>query len=130
MKHCIRHSLVAPWAVLPLALAVSAAWAADASQAEKEKRAQANEPAPALGTVVVTGTVPSQPDAVRIDPKAALQPLPASDGASLLKGTPGLNVIRKGGSSGDPLLRGLGGSRLNVLADTAKIGRASCRERV
>lgn len=117
MKHCIRHSLVAPWAVLPLALAVSAAWAADASQAEKEKRAQANEPAPALGTVVVTGTVSRQPDAVRIDPKAALQPLPASDGASLLKGTPGLNVIRKGGSSGDPLLRGLGGSRLNVLAD-------------
>ena len=70
MKYRIRHSLVAPWAVLPLALAVSAAWAADASQAEKQKRAQAD--APALGTVVVTGTVSRQPDAVRIDPKAAL----------------------------------------------------------
>ena len=99
------------FAVLPLALAISAAWAANDTR-ERDKL-----PVDTLETVVVTGSISTEPNAVRIDPKAALQPLPANDGASLLKGTPGLNVIRKGGNSGDALLRGLGGSRLGILAD-------------
>ena len=98
--------LAVPLSVLPLALAVSAAWADDADLQAKRKQKQ---DAPTLGTVVVTGSMPTEASAVHIDPKAAIQPLPANDGASLLKGTPGLNVIRKGGNSGDPLLRSLSG---------------------
>ncbi len=41
----------------------------------------------------------------------------ANDGADFLKKTPGFSTIRQGGAASDPLLRGLGGSRLNILID-------------
>jgi iron complex outermembrane receptor protein len=52
-----------------------------------------------------------------MDPKAPRQPLPAQDGAEYLKGIPGFSVIRKGGTDGDPVLRGMAGSRLTILLD-------------
>ena len=59
--------------------------------------------------MVVTPSLSSQSGhAVQINPKSAVQPLPASDGAGVLQFVPNMSVIRKGGSSGDPLLRGLG----------------------
>ena len=68
--------------------------------------------------MVVTPSLSSQSGhAVQINPKSAVQPLPASDGAGVLQSVPNMSVIRKGGSSGDPLLRGLGGSRLGIQAD-------------
>ena len=45
------------------------------------------------------------------------QQLPASDGAGALKNIPGFSVLRSGGSNGDPVLRGMFGSRLTLLAD-------------
>lgn len=70
--------------------------------------------APAM---VITSTVPSAPLTVHADLKQPRQPLPAHDGADYLKTVPGFNVIRKGGADGDPVFRGMVGSRLNLLTD-------------
>jgi iron complex outermembrane receptor protein len=51
------------------------------------------------------------------DPRAPRQPLPAHDGADYLKTIPGFSVIRKGGTDGDPVFRGMAASRVNVLID-------------
>ena len=69
--------------------------------------------------VVVTGagTGASKPLTIVTDPRKARQPIPAQDGADILKTVPGFSVIRKGGTDGDPVLRGMAGSRLNVLLD-------------
>lgn len=73
-----------------------------------------------LPEVVVSAPQMRDPLIVTNDPKAPQTPVPASDGASFLKNIPGFNVIRKGGTDGDPVLRGLAGSRLNVLLDGAE----------
>ena len=70
-----------------------------------------------LDEVVVTAPRMDAPLTVVLDPKTPQQPVPANDGASFLKNVPGFNVIRKGGTDGDPVLRGLAGSRLSVLVD-------------
>jgi iron complex outermembrane recepter protein len=53
------------------------------------------------------------------DPGKPRQPLPAHDGADYLKTIPGFSVTRKGGTDGDPLFRGMAGSRVNILSDDA-----------
>lgn len=73
-----------------------------------------------LSEVVVTAPQMSDPLVVVTNPKAPQVPVPANDGASFLKNIPGFNVIRKAGTDGDPVLRGLAGSRLNVLLDGAE----------
>ncbi|MBI4938074.1 MAG: TonB-dependent copper receptor [Nitrosomonadales bacterium] len=70
-----------------------------------------------LGEVVVTAPQSDEPLTVRTNPKAPRQPVPAHDGADYLKTIPGFSVIRKGGTDGDPVLRGMAGSRLNILLD-------------
>lgn len=70
-----------------------------------------------LPAVVVTGSPLSAPLTVDVDTKAPRQPLPAHDGADYLKTIPGFSVTRKGGADGDPVFRGMTGSRLTVLAD-------------
>ena len=97
-----------PLLILPIALAVSQAWA-DTDPVPEETVT--------LSPVTVTGTQQQKANRVTFNPKAALQPLPAGDGADLLQSVPNMSIIRKGGSSGDPLFRGLGGSRLSVNAD-------------
>lgn len=67
--------------------------------------------------IVVTAPPMRAPLEVTFDPRAPQQPLPPSDGAGLLKTIPGMNVIRKGGSDGDPVFRGMAASRLNILLD-------------
>ncbi|NCT67889.1 MAG: TonB-dependent copper receptor [Rhodanobacteraceae bacterium] len=74
-----------------------------------------------LDPIVVTAVLPSTPLTVEIDPKAPRQPVPASDGADLLKSIPGFSLIRKGGSNGDPLLRGMAGSRLGLSFDGGQL---------
>lgn len=93
--------------LLPLALAVQAAWA-DAPAANAPLQ---------LDEVVVTSVRTERPLTVTINPREAANPAPMNDGASLLKTVPGISVVRKGGASGDPLLRGLGGSRLAIMTD-------------
>lgn len=67
--------------------------------------------------IIVTAPQMSSPLTVEVDPKAPQQPVPASDGASFLKNIPGFSMVRKGGTDGDPVLRGLAGSRLPILLD-------------
>ena len=45
------------------------------------------------------------PMLTRVNTRTAQQPLPANDGASLLKSVPGMSVIRKGGTDGDLVFR-------------------------
>lgn len=71
----------------------------------------------ALDAVVVTAPAMESPLTVSTDPKAARQPVPAHDGADLLKNIPGFSVIRKGGTDGDPVFRGMAASRLGILLD-------------
>ena len=99
-----------PLLILPIALAVSQTWA-DTDPTPEETVTLSPV------TVTVTGTQQEKANRVTFNPKAALQPLPAGDGADLLQSVPNMSIIRKGGSSGDPLFRGLGGSRLSVNAD-------------
>ena len=70
-----------------------------------------------LEPVVTTIGRGAEPLHVHVDPKAPAQPVPAHDGADALKSVPGFSVVRKGGTDGDPVLRGLAGSRLGILVD-------------
>lgn len=67
--------------------------------------------------IVVTATNPQPTQAFKIqaDPKQPIQPVPASDGADYLKNVAGFNAIRNGGTNGDPVFRGMFGSRLKIL---------------
>lgn len=94
------------WALLPLTLAMLPAWADIGTTGEAS-----------LSDIVISADVPQKANTVILNPKAAMQPMPAQDGADLLRAVPNMSVIRKGGTSGDPLLRGLGGSRLSITAD-------------
>jgi len=70
-----------------------------------------------LDEIVVTASRMHAPLTVVTDPKAPRQPLPAHDGADYLKTIPGFSVIRKGGTDGDPVFRGMAASRINILLD-------------
>jgi iron complex outermembrane receptor protein len=74
-----------------------------------------------LKDVVVTGSPMTAPVTVEMDPKVPRQPLPAHDGADFLKSVPGFSVMRKAGTDGEPNFRGMGGSRINILADDQNI---------
>jgi iron complex outermembrane receptor protein len=74
-----------------------------------------------LSPVVVTAPTTTAPLTVETDPKAPRQPIPAHDGADFLKSIPGFSVIRKGGTDGDPVLRGFSGSRLGILIDGQEV---------
>ncbi len=75
----------------------------------------------ALDEVVVTAPQSVEPLTVKTNPKKPRQPVPAHDGADYLKTIPGFSVIRKGGTDGDPVFRGMAGSRLNILLDGEQI---------
>lgn len=89
---------------LPMAVAAAAHEETDARQR-------------ALDAIVVTAKAPDDGVVWETDPKLPRQPVPASDGADYLKTIPGFTAIRNGGSNGDPVLRGLFGSRLNLLSN-------------
>ncbi|WP_028695548.1 TonB-dependent copper receptor [Pseudomonas cremoricolorata] len=72
---------------------------------------------PELSPTVITAVAPSSPLTVTTNPKDPRQPVPASDGADYLKTIPGFSAIRSGGTNGDPVLRGMFGSRLNILTN-------------
>lgn len=70
-----------------------------------------------LAPTVITAIAPNSPLTVVTNPKDPRQPVPASDGGDYLKTIPGFSVIRSGGTNGDPVLRGMFGSRLNILTN-------------
>lgn len=90
--------------------------------------ANAQSVIPVLEPVVITAVAPSSPLTILTNPKIARQPLPASDGTDYLKTIPGFSAIRNGGTNGDPVLRGMFGSRLNLLTNgTAMPGACPAR---
>ncbi|RQR55150.1 TonB-dependent copper receptor [Burkholderia sp. Bp9126] len=91
--------------------ATEAARAADAAAATTAGVAEMLPPVEVVASPLTTPLV------VVTDPKKPRQPLPASDGADYLKTIPGFTSIRSGGTNGDPVLRGMFGSRLNILAN-------------
>ena len=103
--------------VLPFALsAVCCALLAPvalAAETVDEHAAHANE----LSPLVITAIAPSSPLTIVTNPKDPRQPVPASDGGDYLKTIPGFALIRNGGTNGDPVLRGMFGSRLNILTN-------------
>jgi iron complex outermembrane receptor protein len=74
-----------------------------------------------LDTLVVTASAPSSPLHWVTDPRLPRQPVPASDGADYLKTVPGFSAIRNGGTNGDPVLRGMFGSRLNIVSNEGNL---------
>jgi iron complex outermembrane receptor protein len=75
------------------------------------------EVAPRSASIEVTARAGDRPLVIETDPRVPRQPLPAHDGADYLKTIPGFSVIRKGGADGDPVLRGMAGSRIGILLD-------------
>ncbi|MCO8589223.1 TonB-dependent copper receptor [Burkholderia multivorans] len=106
-------------AVPALTAGVLSATAAAAAADAPAHRADVppDTPGMLLPPVEVVASPLSTPLVIVTDPKAPRQPLPASDGADYLKTIPGFTSIRSGGTNGDPVLRGMFGSRLNVLAN-------------
>ncbi|MDU4250801.1 TonB-dependent copper receptor [Pseudomonas sp.] len=81
-----------------------------------------------LSPSVITAVAQSSPLTVVTDPRQPRQPIPASDGADYLKTIPGFSAIRNGGTNGDPVLRGMFGSRLNILTNgTTMLGACPAR---
>lgn len=74
-----------------------------------------------LDPLVVTSVQSTEATRVTFDPQVAIQPLPANDGADALRHIAGFNVIRKGGTDGDPTFRSMAGSRLPVLLDGVSV---------
>lgn len=76
-----------------------------------------------LAPIVVTASNPqnSQAYLIQADPKQPIQPVPATDGADYLKHIAGFNVIRNGGTNGDPVFRGMFGSRLKILTNGSEM---------
>ncbi|KGM53533.1 TonB-dependent receptor [Lysobacter arseniciresistens ZS79] len=70
-----------------------------------------------LDAIVVTAAAPVSALTFDTSPKLPRQPVPASDGADYLKTIPGFSAVRNGGTNGDPVLRGMFGSRLNLLTN-------------
>lgn len=79
------------------------------------------EPPTVFDAVVVTSPKSASPLEVETDPKAPRQPLPAHDGADFLRSIPGFALVRKGGTDGDPVFRGMAGSRLGIVVDGAQV---------
>ncbi|MDO9638225.1 MAG: TonB-dependent copper receptor [Pseudotabrizicola sp.] len=102
--------LPVPFRLTPLCVALTATMLCSSL-------ALADEIAIELAPLVITGASHHAPLTVITDPKQPRQPMPAADGADYLKTIPGFNAIRNGGANGDPLFRGMFGSRLNILMD-------------
>jgi iron complex outermembrane receptor protein len=112
----MKHSTASHWLVLAgVAFFGQSVRAADADSGADAQSLQR------MPVVVVTATAERSPLVVETDPQVPRQPLPAHDGADFLKTIAGFAVTRKGGTDGDPIFRGMAGSRLNIVVDGANI---------
>ncbi|RUO28604.1 hypothetical protein CWE07_02055 [Aliidiomarina maris] len=78
-----------------------------------------SESTSSIERIQVTGELMSSPGVVELSTKRIRQPMPAQDGADFLRSITGFHTVRKGGASGDPVFRGMSGSRLTILTDGA-----------
>lgn len=88
---------------------------------QEAKTAATPEDKVSLPEVIVTAPAMEQPMVIETDTANPRTPIPPADGAGYLKTIPGFSVARQGAIDGDPVLRGIGGSRLNVLLDGAPV---------
>jgi iron complex outermembrane receptor protein len=107
---------LSPLATLICALLIPLAAGAQSAPAIQPVAAVADDDTTELAAVVVTGVLPSHAMTWETDPHLPRQPVPASDGADYLRTIPGFSTVRNGGTNGDPVLRGMFGSRLNLIA--------------
>lgn len=119
-KNAVSRSITA---AMPLFLLV----------AFQSQAAQPHQPS-SLGPIndgeVITVIAPLySPLTIVTSPKTPRQPVPASDGSDYLKTIPGFSQIRNGGTNGDPVLRGMFGSRLKILTDGSEL-LGSCPSRM
>ena len=110
-----RPTLIVPCSLILAGILLAGIRAASAASAPPAA-AVPNQPVQ-LDPLVITIGRGDSPLRVAVDPRAPAQPAPAHDGADVLKSVPGFSVIRKGGTDGDPVLRGLAGSRLGIQVD-------------
>ncbi len=108
--------------LLALALAGTAQATGEAQPGTESEASGAGRETASLQPIVVTAVMDESPLTSTTDPRKPRQPVSASDGADFLKSIPGFSTIRKGGSNGDPVLRGMAGSRLNIRIDGGEIG--------
>lgn len=101
-----------------LSACLALAMASLAAQADEHPH---GDPAITLDPLVVTASAPVSPLLWVTDPRLPRQPVPASDGADYLKTVPGFSTVRNGGTNGDPVLRGMFGSRLNILSNDGNL---------
>lgn len=80
-----------------------------------QENTQGSEP-----VMTVTAPVVS-PLTIFTNLKTPRQPVPASDGSDYLKTIPGFSQIRNGGTNGDPVFRGMFGSRLRILTNNSEM---------
>lgn len=97
-------------------------WAQDSSVTDQQDKISGeSRNSNRLDPIVVTAVAPSSPLTVITDPKQPRQPAPATDGADYLSTIPGFAMIRNGGTNGDPVFRGMFGSRLKILTNGAEM---------
>ncbi len=112
LSHCIRSAM-------PLFLL--AAFNGYAVDTTSDSHDQANGPKTNDGDVITVTAPLYSPLSIVTSPKTPRQPVPASDGSDYLKTIPGFSQIRNGGTNGDPVFRGMFGSRLKILTDGAEM---------
>ena len=116
----IHPTMTNRFKLTPITLVLGALFMANVQAQSMDNAVIAKQTVP-LPEVVVTAPQMSTPLTVVTDPKAPRQPVPAHDGADYLKTIPGFSVVRKGGTDGDPVFRGMAGSRLNIAMDGQQI---------
>src|SRR5437868_8880795 len=116
-RHCRARRVPRMLKLTIPALAVGAMSGAAAAEAARAAGAPTDDAAVLLPPVEVVASPLTTPLVIVTDPKTPRQPLPASDGADYLNTIPGFTSVRSGGTNGDPVLRGMFGSRLNILAN-------------
>lgn len=79
--------------------------------------------------MTVTATPHGEAGKTFVSTKQKYHSQPVSDGAGLLSTQAGFSQIRNGGTNGDSVLRGMFGSRLNILADGGNL-QGGCGSRM
>lgn len=72
-------------------------------------------------SVMIVTAPDTTPLSIVTSPKTPRQPVPASDGSDYLKTIPGFSQIRNGGTNGDPVFRGMFGSRMRILTNNGEM---------
>lgn len=101
----------------PLAVLIMMAFQSNANAAQENHDHSTME----NDSVMVVTAPASTPLEVVTSPKRPRQPVPASDGSDYLKTIPGFSQIRAGSTNGDPVFRGMFGSRLRILTNNGEM---------